>query len=342
MAGWNYSWIAQLNWDRNSWTAPVDTARIPPRDDTGQATARQVSALVGRLHPEANAPVPLFVFDAGYDPISLTVACAATPAQLLVCIRDDRLFYAAPPDRCPGTAGRPRRHGAPFRCADPADWPVPDATLVATEPQCGRIEVTAWMGLHPRLSHRRRWSKPGDRPIMSSTVIRVDLEHLPRNTARAQKMLRPWWAGPASPLPDLDIFWRAYLLRFDIEHTLRFAKTTPDWNNPRARTPEQADDRWTGLVIAGYNHLRLARGLVAHQRLPQEPPHSPARLPRMRRVLVNCFWSWVPPPERRNPARRGQEGPKVAGTARLPDTPPSSRPPDTVPEVKSQTEYGTD
>ncbi|MHB1499839.1 MAG: NF041680 family putative transposase [Candidatus Dormibacteria bacterium] len=266
VAGWNYSWIAQLNWERNSWTAPVDTARIPPRDDTGQATARQVSALVGRLRLEAGAPAPMFVFDAGYDPISLTVDCAATPAQLLVRIRDDRVFYAAPPDRCPGGAGRPRRHGDQFRCADPATWPVPTSTLVTTDSQYGRIEVTAWTGLHPRLSHRRRWSKPGNTPIVSGTVIRVDVEHLPRKTARAQKMLWLWWAGPAGTLPDLDVCWRAYLHRFDIEHTLRFAKTTLGWVTPRVRTPEQAD-RWTSLVVAGYNQLRLARGLVADQRI---------------------------------------------------------------------------
>ncbi len=218
MAGWHASWIAQLNWERNSWTAPIDTARIPPRGDTGQATARQVSALVGRLQPEAGAPTPLFVFDAGYDPISLTVDCAATPAQLLVRIRDDRVFYTAPPARCPGAAGRPRRHGAPFRCADPATWSVPDATLVTTDPQYGRIEVTTWTGLHPRPSRRRRWSQPGHPPIVSGTVIRVAVEHLPRKAVRAQKMLWLWWAGLAGPRPDLACCWRAYRHRFDIEH----------------------------------------------------------------------------------------------------------------------------
>ena len=311
VAGWNYSWIAQLNWERNSWTAPVDTLRIPPRDDTGQATARQVSALVGRLQPEAGAPAPLFVFDAGYDPISLTVDCAATSAQLLVRIRADRVFYAAPPDRCPGAAGRPRRHGAQFRCANPATWPVPDASLVTTDPQYGRIEVTSWTGLHPRLSHRRRWSKPGNTPIVSGTVIGVDVEHLPRKTARAQKMLWLWWAGPAGTLPDLDICWRAYLHRFDIEHTLRFAKTTLGWVTPRVRTPEQAD-RWTGLVVAGYNQLRLARGLVADQRLPWELRRSPARLTptRVRRGFCQRLLVLGTPARAPKPSKAGPQGPK--------------------------------
>ncbi|MHB1626719.1 MAG: hypothetical protein ACYCUC_16120 [Candidatus Dormibacteria bacterium] len=61
--------------------------------------------------------------------------------------------------------------------------------------------------------------------------------------------------GGPSTLPDLAICWRAYLHRFDMEPTLRFAKTTLGWVIPRVRTPEQAD-RWTGLVTAGYNQLR--------------------------------------------------------------------------------------
>src|SRR5665213_3634174 len=30
VAGWSYQWITQLDWAFNSWTAPVDAARIPP------------------------------------------------------------------------------------------------------------------------------------------------------------------------------------------------------------------------------------------------------------------------------------------------------------------------
>ena len=130
LAGWNYSWIAQLNWARDSWTAPVDVTRIRPDEDTGQATAAQVRTLVGRLHVcDADGdPVPLFAFDAGYDPIGLSVDLADVRAQIVVRIRDDRVFYADPPPRTPGTMGRPARHGAPFRLADPATWPAPDAT----------------------------------------------------------------------------------------------------------------------------------------------------------------------------------------------------------------------
>jgi len=106
-------------------------------------------------------------------------------------------------------------------------------------------------------------------------VIRVEVEHLPKPTARTKKTLWLWWSGPGTP--DLDLCWRAYLRRFDIEHTYRFAKNTLGWTTPRVCTPEQAD-RWTALVVVAYTQLRLARGLVADLRLPWEKPRDPDRL----------------------------------------------------------------
>jgi len=94
VAGWSYQWIAQLDWAADSWTAPLDARRIPPRADTVAATIAQVGELVGRL-PDAGA-VPLFVFDAGYDPIALGAGLAGARAGVLVRIRSDRVFYPDP------------------------------------------------------------------------------------------------------------------------------------------------------------------------------------------------------------------------------------------------------
>ena len=317
VAGWNYSWIAQLNWARDSWTTPVDVARIPPREDTGRATATQVRNLVRRLHPSGRDPVPLFAFDAGYDPIGLTVDLADVRAQIVVRIRDDRVFYADPPTRPPSQKGRPARHGAAFRCADPATRPTPDTAYVTEDPQYGRVEVTAWSGLHPRLARRGRWAHAQRTPIVTGTVIRVEVEHLPKPTGRAKKTLWLWWAGPAGTTCDLDLCWRAYIHRFDIEHTLRFAKNTLGWTTPALRTPEQAD-RWSWLIIAGHTQLRLARGLVADQRLPWERPRDPTRLTpaRIRRgfpTLIATLGSPASPP------KSDTAGPgRPAGTSRPP------------------------
>jgi DDE superfamily endonuclease len=70
IAGWAYQWICQLGFDRDSWTAPVDAARLHPAGDTDQQAACQVDALLARL--PAGGPVPLVVFDAGYGSAQLS------------------------------------------------------------------------------------------------------------------------------------------------------------------------------------------------------------------------------------------------------------------------------
>ena len=111
VAGWSYQWIAGLDWAPDSWTAPLDALRIPPGADAVAATIAQVGALVGRL-PDEGA-VPLFVFDAGYDPIALGAGLADTRAAILVRIRSDRVFY---PDPVP-TPCSPRTTRATATCA---------------------------------------------------------------------------------------------------------------------------------------------------------------------------------------------------------------------------------
>jgi hypothetical protein len=133
----------------------------------------------------------------------------------------------------------------------------------------------AWHGQHPRLIGRGRWSGYDAPPIVKGSVIRVEVEHLPKPTARAKKTLWLFWSGPG--LPDLDTCWRAYLRRFDIEHTFRFAKHTLGWTTPSLCMPEQAD-RWTWLVVGALTQLRLARGLVQDLRLPWERPGDPSTL----------------------------------------------------------------
>lgn len=217
VAGWSYQWITQLSWSADSWTAPLDARRIPPTVDTIDATLTQVRELVTRLASDDAGPVPMFVFDAGYDPVALTDGLTGTRASIVVRIRDDRVFYPDPAPPAPGQVGRPRRHGARLGCADPTSWPHPDDELTATDPRYGTVRVTAWHGLHPKLTRRGRWAHHEALPIVRGTVIRVEVEHLPKPTARTKKTLWLWAAGP-EPV-DLHTCWRAYLRRFDIEHT---------------------------------------------------------------------------------------------------------------------------
>jgi len=274
IAGWAYQWITQLSFDRDSWTAPVDAARLHPLDDTDQQAACQVRALLGRL--PAGGPVPWFVFDAGYDSAQLTLDLAEVPAAVLVRLRSGRCFYADPPPRAPGSTGRPRRHGAKFNFADPTTWPTPTATLVCQDDQYGTVTVKAWTGLHPKQQRHPGHGSRGPRPIVRGTVLRVQVERVPART-RPPKVLWLWWAGPEGCELDLDLAWRAYIRRFDLEHTVRFCKQTLGWATPRPRHPAQAD-RWTWLVLAGYTQLRLARAVATDARLPWERPRPQPRL----------------------------------------------------------------
>jgi hypothetical protein len=308
VAGWAFQWICQLGFQRDSWTAPVDARRLQPADDTDQTAASQIRALLARL--PAGGPVPWCVFDAGYDSAQLTLDLADLPVVVLVRLRSDRCFYADPPPRPPGAGGRPRRHGAKFAFADPTTWPVPTATHVATDDQYGTVTVQAWAGLHPKQHRHPGHGSGAPRPIVRGTILRVQVQRLPART-RPPKVLWLWWAGPAGLQLDLEVAWRAYPRRFDLEHTVRFCKQTLGWTTPRVRHPAQAD-RWTWLVVAGYTQLRLARQLVADQRLPWERPRPPGQLSpyRVRRGVSRLLCALGSPAATPKPSGRSPGRPK--------------------------------
>jgi len=173
------------------------------------------------------------------------------------------------------SVGRPRRHGARFACADPAGRPAPDAALSTRDPRYGDVRVEAWHGLHPRLQGRGRWAGADAPPSARGSVIHVAVEHLPKKTARAKKTLWLWWSGPGTP--DIDVCWRAYLRRFDIEHHvplrqagLRLDRSGPA--HPRAGRPLDLAHR-RGL------HPAAARPRPRRRRPPAVgTPCDPARL----------------------------------------------------------------
>ncbi len=280
VAGWSYQWICQLNWAYDSWTAPLDVMRIAPLLDATTATVEQIRRLVGLL--AGNGEVALFVFDAGYDPIAIGHDLAEVRCEVLTRIRDDRVFYGDPParpNRPAESGGRPPRHGRRFKCADRATWGKPDDCLVASDPRYGTVKVQAWHGLHPKLTRRAHWVDFDVPPIVKGSVIRIEVEHLPKPSSRSKKTLWLFWSGPGEP--DLDRCWRAYLRRFDIEHTFRFMKGMLGWTTPSLCRPEQAD-RWSWLIAAAYTQLRLARDLVEDLRLPWERHRNPQQLTPVR------------------------------------------------------------
>lgn len=309
VAGWAYQFIAKLNLVRESWTAPVDASRVRPAQDANMVATEQVKALLGRLGREEADP--LFVFDAGYDPVKLQQGLEGWPCQILVRLRAGRRFYADPIGP-PAHTGRPRRHGPKMKCKDPSTWPEPSAEHECEDAGYGTVRVRAWANLHPKVrAHEARGSR-GPLPIARGMLVLVEVERLPRGERRREpKELWLWWHGPDGTTPELDLLWRAYARRFDLEHTFRFLKQTLGWNTPRVRHPEQAD-RWTWLVVAAFTQLRLARACVADQRLPWERRYAPGQLTpcRVRRGVLALLLALGTPAKPPKPCGRSPGRPK--------------------------------
>jgi DDE superfamily endonuclease len=283
--GWAYQWVSQLSFRRDSWTAPVDVQRVPFAADVNTLAAEQIKALLPGLPPTEREP--LFVFDAGYDPVQLTLDLEGVPVAILVRLRKDRCFYADPDPATMASTGRPPQHGHKFDCTCPATWLPPAAELRTEDPQYGTVRVRAWAKLHPKQQNHPARGTRKTRPVVRGTLILVEVSRLP-GPPRPWQLLWLWWVGPGTP--DLALLWRAYIRRFDEEHTFRFLKQILNWTTPRVRHPEQAD-RWTWLVLAAYTQLRLACPLVQDQCLPWERPRrerllSPYRVRRAFSALL--------------------------------------------------------
>jgi len=124
-------------------------------------------------------------------------------------------------------------------------------------------------------------------PIVAGTVIRVQVDRLPGD--RDPEDLWLWHTTPTGTGFDLDLLWKTYLRRFDLEHTFRLLKTTLGWTAPQIRTPPQSE-RWTWLILAAHTQLRLARSLAQDLRRPWEkttPAGHPITPGRVRRGFAH-------------------------------------------------------
>ncbi|MGH8922790.1 MAG: transposase [Actinomycetes bacterium] len=277
--GWAFQWLAQLSFAPDSWTAPQDQVRVAAGDDATRQAAAQIIAHAARLRADGERRIPLYVHDAGYDeaPLTWDLRVHLDQVQVLVRLRNDRVLYRDPPPRVPGRPGRPRKHGSGtdrFECKNPATWGTPDQELALDDERYGHVSVRSWGGLHPKLFCRGRFAGFAAPPVIRCHLIRVTVTRLPNGRA-VPGPLWLWWAGPG--MPDLDLIWRAYLHRFDIEHTYRLAKNTLGWDKAALRHPEQVT-RWTWLILCAITQLRLARPLAEDHRQRWERRRKPGTL----------------------------------------------------------------
>ena len=310
--GWPYSFVVALEPGRTSWTLPLNAVRLGPADDATAVTAAQVREVVMRIiaagHWRRGDPAILAVFDSGYDLTRLSWLLRDLPVEVLGRLRSDRVMYFPAPQRVPGANGRPPRHGAALKLADPGTWPAPAVAAVTGTTRYGTARATAWGRLHQRLTSRAGWEDhhDGPLPVIEGTLIRLHVtDHLP-----GYRHLEPMWLWSSRPDAGPDevaVLWQAYLRRFDLEHTFRFLKQVLGWTRPKLRDPAAAD-RWTWLILACYAQLRLARTLAADLRLPWQQPCPPGRLTpaRVRRGFRNIRQNL---PELTGAPKPGKPGP---------------------------------
>ncbi|MFE1522095.1 NF041680 family putative transposase [[Kitasatospora] papulosa] len=310
--GWPYSFVAVLEPGATSWTAILDAVRLGPADDATAITADQLRGVVERLigagQWQAGDPDIVIVSAAGYDVTRLAWVLCDLPVELVGRVRSDRVMRLPKPSRQPGTNGRPPKLGLEFRFTKPETWPEPAITTVTDTTHYGKAETQAWDRVHPRLTHRSSWlDHDGELPLVEVTLMRLKVEHLSKE--RDAPPLWLWSSKTGATPDDVNRFWQAFLRRFDLEHTFRFAKQALGWTTPKLRTPEAAD-RWTWILIVAHTQLRLARPLAEDLRRPWEKPTpsdrlTPARVRRgSRNIRANLACpARVPKPRGAGPGR---------------------------------------
>src|SRR5207247_1552066 len=119
-----------------------------------EAAAAQLRACVPLLPRLSDAQgqvlYPRLVADRASGNARFVAATADVRCGKLLRTPRNRVFCLPPPPRT-GKPGAPRKHGDPFRCADPTTHPPPDRTWHSPPDGAGpAVEVAAWDGLHLR------------------------------------------------------------------------------------------------------------------------------------------------------------------------------------------------
>jgi hypothetical protein len=295
---WAYHWLVQVPEADGSWVLPLDVQRRgPTAGPPTQVAIRQIAQ--ARAGQAAGQPRPVVALDSAHEVAQL--AQAHLDADLVVRLAKNRVFRRAPQPYA--GRGRPRKHGRRFKLRDARTHGRPDRSASLEHPVYGTVTVAAWTSLHAE-----------DAASASFTVVRVQVEHLPRHGRPGPLWLA--WIGGQLP-DDLHQVWRWYLGRFTVEHAFRFAKTSLGWTTVRPRHPAAAD-RWTWLVAAAFWQLWLARSLVADQRLPWERPLPATRLTpgRVRRAFAGLLATLGTPAQ--PPRARGKSPGRRPGQLRGP------------------------
>jgi len=283
--GWQFSTIALLPEEPSSWTAPVDSVRIPSDQTQGETAQQQLHDLAGHL--EAS---DLLVADGYYGSAAFVGGPHGLPCDLLARFAKNRVLYRQPPPRT-GKKGAPKKDGTAFKCADPTTHQAPDDCWAGADTAGQRLEVASWHNLHFKKA----------RPVRVS-VIRV-IRYGAADSKRDPRV--SWFLFVGQTLPPLAEIAATYARRYSLEHGFRFDKQDLLWEQARLRTPEQFQ-HWTDVVSCVHAQVVLARGL-AQARRPWEH-NTRAVTPQQVRRAMGAILAQLGTPARRCQVRGKSPG----------------------------------
>ena len=200
VAGWPYQWICQLSWAPDSWTAPLDVCRVPPARTRPPPRSNRSVASSASCQKTARCRCSCST------PAMTRSASVTTPptarCEVLCRIRDDRVFYTdAPPrpNRPPGSGGRPPRHGSGGSAPTlrPGRRRAGPRRLRSPLRHSPSLPGTACIRACPDGVTGRGYQAP---PIVKGSVIRVEVEHLPRPTSAQRRRCGCGGRARASPI----------------------------------------------------------------------------------------------------------------------------------------------
>lgn len=261
--GWQFSTIALLPEQPSSWTAPVDSLRIPSDKTQGEVAKEQLQALLPGLTES-----DLLIADGYYGSALFVGLIADLPLSLLARFAKNRVLYRPAPPRT-GRRGAPKKDGTAFKVSDPTTHLTPDACWEGEDATGQALSVACWQNLHFKQARQ-----------VSVAVVRVT-RAAATDTQRDPRV--SWFLFVGAALPPLSEIPALYARRYSLEHAFRFDKQDLLWEQARLRTPEQFQ-AWTDLVTCVHFQLVLARALPGARR-PWERESRPLSPQQVRRAM---------------------------------------------------------
>jgi hypothetical protein len=248
--GHQFSWVGRVVAMGQSWFAPREVVRVPTNRTPGDVGAEQVQRLVADPTP---TPPMVVAVDSHYPvpPFLRAFVGRAPRVVLLARLATNRVLYSSPPPPT-GKRGRPRVHGAKLALRTPGP---PDrqetARLVGQT-----VRISAWANYHFRAV-----------PTLVGLVVRAEFLKAD-GTPRYKRPLWLFWSGP--PQIALADVVTMYVLRFAIEHFLRFLKQR--LGLMAAHLGDLGPiETWVQVVALAYWQLLLARDGVHPMYRPWDP-----------------------------------------------------------------------